>query len=530
MTGRLNRAQRRRDLDELSRGTVDVLVVGGGVVGAGSALDAASRGLTVGLLEQDDWASGTSSRSSRLAHGGLRYLEQLEFGLVHEALTERGLLLDRLAPHLVHPVRFVFPLSTQWERPYVGAGVALYDMLARFGTRAGSLPGHRHLSKRATLRLVPGLDEDAFSGAVTFFDAQIDDARHTLATVRTAAAHGAHVVSRARVESLIRDGDTVTGVTVLDRETGERKTVRARVIVAALGVWSGGVDTWLKRDARRTVTPSKGAHILVDRSAIASHSAVIARTANSVLFLLPWGNHWLIGTTDTPWTKPADTFSSIVADEDEIEYLLQQANRWLSQPLHRSDVVASYAGLRPLVADPDVADESTSKLSREHLVETPAPGLVSVTGGKYTTYRVMAADAVDVAVRQLPSTLEVGPSRTSGVPLVGANDFFAVWEQRAEEAASAGLSVPVMSRLLRRHGDQVDDVLRLIRDDPALAEPLGGSRYLQAEVVVAASSEGAMTVDDVLVRRTRLAQETRDAGAGVASEVADLMTRGDGLP
>jgi len=529
-SGRLNREQRRRDLDELSRGIVDVLVIGGGVVGAGSALDAASRGLTVGLLEQDDWAAGTSSRSSRLAHGGLRYLEQLEFGLVHEALTERGLLLDRLAPHLVHPVRFVFPLSTQWERPYVGAGVALYDMLARFGTRAGSLPGHRHLSRRATLRLVPGLDEDAFSGAVTFFDAQINDARHTLATVRTAAAHGAQVVSRACVESLTRDGDTVTGATVLDRETGRRATVRARVVVAALGVWSGGVDAWLQREARRSVTPSKGAHILVERGAIASHSAVIARTASSVLFLLPWGNHWLIGTTDTPWTKSSDTFSDIAADEDEIEYLLQQANRWLARPLQRGDVVSSYAGLRPLVADPDVVNDSTAKVSREHLVEAPAPGLVSITGGKYTTYRVMAADAVDAAVRQLPPELDVGPSRTSGVPLVGASDFFAAWEERAAVAAGAGLAVPVLSRLLRRHGDQVDDVLRLIRDDPSLADPLGGSRYLRAEVVVAASSEGAMTVDDVLTRRTRLAQETRDGGAAVADTVADLMARGHDIP
>jgi glycerol-3-phosphate dehydrogenase len=521
-TGRLSLDQRRRDLDELRRGTVDVLVVGGGVVGAGSALDAATRGLTVGLIERDDWASGTSSRSSRLAHGGLRYLEQLEFGLVHEALTERGLLLERIAPHLVRPVRFVFPLSARWERPYVGAGVALYDVLARFGARSGSLPGHRHLSKRAALRLVPGLEDSALAGAITFFDAQIDDARHTLATVRTAAAHGALVASRVEATGLLREGDAVCGVRAHDHVTGETFDVRARGVLAALGVWGGRVPQLLGEDEpERAVVPSKGVHLVVRRKAIDSHTAVIARTASSVLFLLPWGSDWLVGTTDTPWQGGIDSFDDVVADRSDVDYLLDEANRWLHRPLLRDDIVATYAGLRPLV--PETEESDTARISREHVVTTPVPGLVSVTGGKYTTYRVMAADAVDAVVEQLPSELGVGPSRTAGIPLVGAEGYAALWAEREQLAADWGVSPTVAARLLRRHGDQVGDVVDLLREDPALAEPVAGSRYLAAELVQAVRAEGALSLSDVLLRRTHLGLEVPDVGAAALPEVARLV-------
>ena len=521
-TGRLTAEQRRHDLDELRRGTVDVLVVGGGVVGAGSALDAATRGLTVGLLERDDWASGTSSRSSRLAHGGLRYLEQLEFGLVHEALTERGLLLERIAPHLVRPVRFVFPLSAQWERPYIGAGVALYDVLARFGARSGSLPGHRHLSKRAALRLVPGLEDSSLAGAITFFDAQIDDARHTLATVRTAAAHGALVASRVEVVGLLRDGDAVRGVRAIDHLTGESFDVRARCVVAALGVWGGRVPSLLGEDEpERPVVPSKGVHLVVRRQAIDSHTAVIARTASSVLFLLPWGSDWLVGTTDTPWEGGSDTFDDVRATAADVDYLIDEANRWLSRPLQREDIISTYAGLRPLVPEEDVSD--TARVSREHVVATPAPGLVTVAGGKYTTYRVMAADAVDAAVGELPPELGVGGSRTAGVPLVGAEGYAALWAERDALAVEWGVSPTTAGRLLRRHGDQVADVVELMREDPALAEPVAGSRYLAAELVQAARAEGALGLGDVLLRRTHLGLEVADGGAAAVPDVARLL-------
>ena len=273
--GRLDRAERARALSRLTEETLDILVVGGGVVGAGAALDAASRGLTVGLLERRDWASGTSSRSSRLAHGGLRYLEQLEFGLVHQALTERGLLLDKLAPHLVRPVPFLLPLTHRgWERPYVGTGVALYDMLSRVSRKGGALPSHRHLSRKATARLGPGLIPTAYTGAIGFFDAQIDDARHTLAVVRTAAAHGALVAPQVEVTGFLRDGNTVVGVEALDRDTGQTVRIRARVVAGATGVWTSDTRALLGEEptdaAARTasVLPSKGVHLIVPRSSI----------------------------------------------------------------------------------------------------------------------------------------------------------------------------------------------------------------------------------------------------------------------
>lgn len=522
-TGRLDLAQRSRALAELQHGRVDVLVVGGGVTGAGAALDAASRGLTVGLLEQDDWAAGTSSRSSRLAHGGLRYLEQREFGLVHEALTERGLLLDRLAPHLVRPVRFVFPLTKGWERPYVGAGVALYDMLARFGG-GGSLSGHRHLSRRAALRLVPGLDPDSLVGAVTYFDAQIDDARHTLAVVRTAVTHGALAASRVAVTGFVREGEQVVGVEATDRLTGEPLRILARSVVAATGVWGPQTRALLAEgSAPAEVTPSKGVHLVVPKAAIESHTALITRTAKSVLFLLPWGEHWLVGTTDTQWsgTLGTDQDSVTVTDED-VDYLLEQANRWLRRPLTRDDVVGTFVGLRPLVTPEDAED--TTKVSREHVVSRPAPGLVSIAGGKYTTYRVMAEDVVDAAVEQLPEELRPGRSRTEAIVLVGAEGFRDLWARRYELAGKHRLPVPTVEQLLRRHGDQTPAVLELTAAHPELAEPVDPrAAYLRAEVVHAVTAEGALDVVDVVNRRTRLHLQLPDGARAAADDVAALM-------
>jgi len=536
--GRLDGAERRRSLDRIRGGTVDVVVVGGGVVGAGAALDAASRGLTVALLEQDDWASGTSSRSSRLAHGGLRYLEQREFGLVHEALTERGLLLERLAPHLVRPVPFVFPLTRPLDRPYVGAGIAIYDALARVGRRTGGLPGHRHLSRSATRRLAPGLRDDTYTGAIGFFDAQIDDARHTVALVRTAAVHGALTVSRAAVTGFCRTDDRVTGVVAVDGESGEPFTVSAQVVIGATGVWSQHTRNLLRAtaadvrsssagDETSGVRPSQGVHLVVAREAIALNAALITRTASSVLFLLPWGRHWLIGTTDTPWdgdlADPQPT-------EEDVEYLLGEANKWLARPLGRSDVLGSFAGLRPLLAgEPD--DPDTTKLSREHAVTSPVPGYVDVAGGKYTTYRVMARDVVDEAVRQLPEAIRPGASRTHALPLVGAAGYADLWRQRHEVASAAGLPVAALVHLLRRHGDRYEDLLDLVAADPTLAEPLHpDAPYWRAEVVHAVQCEGARRVDDVLRRRTRLAVEVADGGESVLDDVRTLMTQAGAAP
>ncbi|HEY9476296.1 MAG TPA: glycerol-3-phosphate dehydrogenase/oxidase, partial [Mycobacteriales bacterium] len=391
---RLGPDQRRRDLVRLATETFDVLVVGGGVTGAGAALDAATRGLSVALVEARDWAAGTSSRSSKLIHGGLRYLEQRDFGLVREALTERGLLLRDLAPHLVRPVPFVLPLTRHvWQRAYYGAGVALYDLLGSALGSARGLPRHRHLTRTAALRRFPDLRPGGLVGAIEYHDAQVDDARHTLTVARTAAQYGACLVSSARMTGLLRDGERVVGARVDDLENNGPIEVRARVVLAATGVWSDDVGRMLGDDSGLSVRASKGVHLVVPRDRLDGQTGLILRTELSVLFVIPWGQHWIIGTTDTDWnldrTHPA-------ASARDIDYILEHLNRVLATPLTHDDIEGVYAGLRPLLAG---ESDTTSTLSREHAVVQPVPGLVLVAGGKYTTYRVMAKDAVDEATR-----------------------------------------------------------------------------------------------------------------------------------
>ncbi len=325
----LNRSTRDAGIARLRASVdtpLDVLVIGGGVVGCGALLDCAARGLDAVLVEQSDLAFGTSSRSSRLAHGGLRYLEHFEFGLVHEALTERGLLLDRLAPHLVHPVPFLFPVTTQWERPYAGAGIALYDTLSRLGAYGGTMPRPRALSKQAVLGMAPGLRADAFHSAVRFHDAQIDDARHTVAVARTAAAYGAGVVPEAAVVGLLGDGQRVTGVRV--KVDGTVIDAHARVVLGAVGPWTDSLLTMADPRHESVLRPSKGAHLVVDRSAFVSTSALIARTPVSVLFALPWGRRWLIGTTDTDYED----------DPSEARTDSKTCSTWSSRPTVGSSV------------------------------------------------------------------------------------------------------------------------------------------------------------------------------------------------
>ncbi|WP_436692686.1 MULTISPECIES: glycerol-3-phosphate dehydrogenase/oxidase [unclassified Geodermatophilus] len=522
----LGPARRRADRARLADEVVDVLVVGGGVTGAGTALDAASRGLSVALLEARDWASGTSSRSSRLIHGGLRYLEQLAFPLVREALHERSRLVNTIAPHLVRPLPFLLPLTAPgWQRAYYGAGVALYDVLGAALDADRGVPAHRHLSRRATLAAFPALRPDAVVGAIRYWDAQVDDARHTLAVVRTAAGYGARVLSSARVTGLLRDGDgdraPVVGVRVADLTDGSSFSVRARSVVAATGVWSDDVGAMLGGSAPSLrVRASKGVHLVVPREAIdvgdvAARPGLILRTATSVLFVIPWGDQWIVGTTDTPWKLDRDHPAASSAD---IGYLLDQANRVLARPLTADQVVGVYAGLRPLL---EGEADQTSRLSREHAVVAPVPGLVLVAGGKYTTYRVMAADAVDAATAALPG---VPPSRTAHLPLVGAHRWQAVRGTAPELAAATGLPEDAVERLLHRHGDRVGDVLDLVRADPDLGRPLPGApAHLAAEVVHAVTVEGALHVDDVLTRRTRVSITTPHRGTESARAVAELM-------
>ncbi|XVV09952.1 glycerol-3-phosphate dehydrogenase/oxidase [Actinoplanes sp. CA-131856] len=517
-TGNLSPEARTAALATMATGdALDVLVVGGGVVGAGAALDAATRGLSVGLLEARDFASGTSSRSSKLIHGGLRYLEMLDFGLVREALRERGLLIQRLAPHLVRPVPFLYPLHHRaWERMYVGAGIALYDTLALSGWGAG-LPRHRHLSRTEALKAFPALRPDSLVGAIRYFDAQVDDARHTMFLVRTAAAYGAQVAARTEVIAFLREGRRVVGVRARDTETGAELEIRARTVINATGVWTSDIQSLMKGERGQfKITASKGIHLVVPREKIAGSTGMILRTASSVLFVIPWDRHWIIGTTDTPWNL--DKAHPSVSSQD-VGYLLDEVNKALATPLTRDDVQGVYAGLRPLLSA-DAA--STAKLSREHAVDRLAPGLVLVAGGKYTTYRVMAKDAVDAAVADLDG--RVPASCTDQVPLLGAAGYRAAWNRRAQLARRAGLPVSRVEHLLERYGTLADEVLALIGADPALGEPLAGAPdHLAAEVVYAVTHEGARHLDDVLTRRTRVSIETPDRGVTAARAAAALI-------
>ena len=504
--------------DETSE--LDVLVVGGGIVGVGTALDAVTRGLATGLIEQRDLASGTSSRSSKLIHGGLRYLEMYDFGLVKEALGERGLLLTRLAPHLVRPVPFLYPLHRTLERPYVGAGLLLYDSMAMLGRYDVGMPRHRHLFRKQVARMAPDLRTEDLAGAIRYYDCQVDDARLVMTVARTAAGHGAHVATRTKVIGFLREGERVVGVRAVDLETGREFEVRARVVVNAAGVWTDEIQELVGGRGSLDVQASKGIHLVVPRDRIRSQAGFITKTEKSVLFVIPWGRHWIIGTTDTDWNLDK---AHPAASRADIDYLLAHVNTILREPLDHEDVEGVYAGLRPLLRG---RREPTSKISREHTVVTPVPGLVMIAGGKLTTYRVMAQDAIDAAAHSLETTVNmtVRESITDRVPLVGAADFETRSNQRVMLSRRAGLHVARIDHLLGRFGGLVDDVLELCAANPELALPLeGADDYLSAEVVYAVTHEGARHLDDVLTRRTRISIETFDRGVQAAAAAARLM-------
>ena len=496
---------------------LDILVVGGGIVGTGAALDAVTRGLSTGMLEQRDWASGTSSRSSKLVHGGIRYLEQLDFRLVREALIERGLLLQRLAPHLVKPVKFLFPLTKPLiERAYIGAGMALYDLFSYTGGRPPGVPHHRHLSRRQMLRAAPSLRGDAFTGGLTYYDAQVDDARYVSTLARTASFYGAHFASRVRVEGFLKVGERVVGVKAHDLETGERFEVKARQVVNATGVWTDDTQAMVGERGQFKVRASKGIHIVVPRDRFQSTLGLLLRTEKSVLFVIPWGRHWLIGTTDTDWDLDKAHPAATRAD---IDYLLTTVNEVLAVKLTREDVEGVFAGLRPLLAG---ESDETSMLSREHIVAHTVPGLVVVAGGKWTTYRIMAKDAIDEAAAALDG--KVPASVTEDISLLGAEGYQAAWNKRGKIARAFGVHKVRIEHLLNRYGVLTDELLDLIIARPELQEPLpGADDYIAAEVVYAATHEGALHIEDVLARRTRISIEAWDRGVEAAPVVADLM-------
>ena len=519
----LTTESRARALAEMNSGTeLDVLVIGGGITGAGIALDAATRGLRTGIVEAGDWAAGTSAWSSKLIHGGLRYLYNLDFKLVTEALKERGRLLEKIAPHLVHAQPFLWPLKTPViERSYSAIGIGMYDALAYIGSRGKKgVPSQRHFTKKGTKTVFPDIKDSAFTGAIQFYDARVDDARLVVDVVRTASGYGALAASRTQVVGIDKDASgKVVGARLVDLESGQELTVKAKHIINATGVWTEESESLANPDAGLEVLASKGIHIVVPRDRIHATSGIFTKTEKSVLFIIPWQRYWIIGTTDTPYTEDRER---PVATRQDIDYVLEQANKLIANPLTHDDIIGTYSGLRPLL-QPKVKGDSaqSTKVSREHTVTEVAPGMSAIAGGKLTTYRVMAADAVDFA---LGDRAQERPSVTETIALVGAEGYRAIEAGRDRYAQRYGWDEDRITHLLERYGAQIEDLGALIDADPDLGKPLKHApQFLRADVVFALRYEGALHLEDVLVRRVRLDLEQRDRGLAAAPEILEIM-------
>ena len=511
MTGPLER--RAADLARLADERWDLLVVGGGITGAGALLDAVSRGMKAALVEQDDIAAGTSSRSSRLIHGGLRYLQQGRVGIVRESLAERARLL-RVAPHLVRLERFLFPLygPPVLTRAMYEAGLTAYDLLGSMSS-AGR---HRHVGVDEALAWAPHLVRRGLRGALIYHDAIEDDARYALAVVRTALAlaqGSAVAVTRARARGPVPDGGRVAGAVVEDALTGATLDVRASVVLDATGAW-GGLPDRPFGPGSSAILPARGSHLVIERERIPARGGVALRIAGRTAFLVPWPRHWVVGTTDHPYRGPLD---HVAASGEEVDEILATLNGALDLSLTRDDIVGTYAGVRPLVAPSDAA--ASVSVSREHHVAVEAPGLVRVSGGKYTTYRVMARDAVDAV---LGDGARTRPSAPAEQQIDGAAPRAELDALAARLARQDGLDAEAAASLVDRHGSRASEVLALGRG-LALVRPLAaGHPYLEAEVAWAVRQELALSLDDILARRIRLAPALRDRGETIAGRVAEI--------
>jgi glycerol-3-phosphate dehydrogenase len=510
----LSRAERLR---LLAAEPFDVVIIGGGVTGAGAARDAALRGLRVALVEREDFASGTSSRSSRLIHGGVRYLEHGHLSLVFESSIERMRLL-RLAPHLVRPLAFTWPVyeGARIPRWKLNAGLMLYDALALFR----NVKGHRNLNARQVVESEPLLRPDGLRGGARYYDAATDDARLTFANALGASEAGALVLNHASVRSLIIEDGKACGALVVDHLSGQELTIRARALVNATGPWS---DEIRKLDANReapAVRGSKGVHIAVPRERLGNRDALtlLSPVDGRVMFVLPADAHAIIGTTESATrAHPAE----VRASETDVEYLLASANAFFPQAqLTRADVVSAWAGIRPLVAKGYAGAKDPGSASREHAIDVSPTGVIAISGGKLTTYRVMARDVVNTVERQLGVPRRKSPTDT--LPLPGGE--MVSLEAELEAALPEVGPAEVAQHLVRSYGSRWRQVWSLTREEASLAQPLvAGLPYLRAEAAHGVSHEFVHTLADLLIRRLKVAFETRDQGAEAARAAADVM-------
>ncbi len=481
----------------------DILVIGGGASGLGVAVDSASRGYRTGLIESGDFANATSSRSTKLVHGGVRYLEQMQFGLVTEALEERAILCAN-APHIAHDLAFVVPRYRWWEGPFYGVGLKLYDALA--GKR--SIGASRLLSREETIAAIPGVREDGLLGGVEYHDAQFDDARMALALARTAAERGACIANRVRCVGLVKDDGEVVGADVRDEESGRCFRIRASIVVNATGVFADEIRRFDDAKAATSLVVSRGTHIVLPRAFLpGDHAIMVPHTDDGrVLFVIPWHGRTLVGTTDTQ-VERAELEPR--ASSDDIDFILRNAGRYLSREPQRCDILAVFSGLRPL-AKPSTEPNATSskKVSREHSIEVSPASLVTVTGGKWTTYRRMAQETVDVAVEE--AVLDVRDCVTETLRLHGF-----------DPSATAAAGLPDARRMYGTDRVALD---ALEQQDPQLATPLHAALSITgSEVVFAVRSEMARTVDDVLARRTRSLLLDARAALAISDRVAQIM-------
>ncbi len=511
-------------LQRLESTDFDVVVIGGGITGVGCALDAASRGLRVALIERDDFASGTSSKSSKLVHGGIRYLQQGDVRLVYEALAERQ-ILRRNAPHLVKVLPFLIPIfSTKGVvnkklARAMGSAMWMYDLTG--GLRIGKM--HKRVSKKQALEWFPTLPADKLMPSYLYYDAEADDARLVVTVARTAALKfGATLVNRTEVVELQKDAaGKINGVVV--KADGRTFTVPTKAVVNAAGVWSDDVRALDEGEHPHSIRPAKGVHITVPWSKVRNTVAAVIPVPGDKrsVFVVPWGQFTFVGTTDTDYTGPVDDPQ---CNEDDVEYLLRALNGSITETVTTDDILGTWAGLRPLVADPE-ASGRTADLSRRHKVRRSDSGVVTITGGKLTTYREMAADTIDKVLSEVldadRATRLRRRSKTKHLKLHGANGY----EELVDAADSISpLGGAEVRRLANRYGSDATTVLAIAESDPSLAELLvPGLPYLRAEAIFAVRYEMATTVDDILSRRTRARLETRDVSAEAAVAVAALI-------